>query len=194
MKKIIIVIYLCNLIFAGFNNISYGLGIDIGSKGSGLFFNYIFGKSDKVNFLGEFRYFDIKGDTEMYVYDYWSNQYTTISGQNLILLPILSGINYHPFAGKIANNFSPFITLRGGATLAIDGKEGNGSYRYKWRKAKTHWSPAWFLGAGIEFRWQNRTSIVLLIGSDILELEKEADNKQSYSGMLIHIAFNKLVK
>jgi len=194
MKKFFIIIFLYNINFASSTSKSYGLGIDIGSKGSGLFFNYIFGKSDKVNFLGEFRYFDIKGETEMYVYDYWSNQYSTISGQNLILLPILAGINYHPFAGKIANNFSPFITLRGGATLAIDGKEGNGSYRYKWGTAKTHWSPAWFIGAGIEFRWQNSTSILLHIGSDILELRKEADNNQSYSGMLIHIAFNKLIK
>ena len=34
------------------------------------------------------------------------------------------GVNYHPFAGQIANNFSPFITIRGGTTFAIDGKEG----------------------------------------------------------------------
>ena len=83
----------------------------------------------------------------MYVYDYWTNQYTTISGQNLILMPFMVGVNYHPFAGEIANNFSPFITIRGGTTFAIDGKEGSGSYKQKWSKAETHWSPAGFVGA-----------------------------------------------
>ena len=169
--------------------------MDIGSKGSGFFFNYLIGNTAKnLDIISEARYFDIKGDTEMYVYDYWTNQYTTISGQNLILMPFMIGFNYHPFAGEIANNFSPFVTIRGGTTFAIDGKEINGSFKQKWGKAKTHWSPAGFIGAGIEFRWLNQSSVVLHIGADILKLRQEADNKDDYSGLLIHIAFNRFTK
>jgi len=195
MKYLVFFILSSNLVFGNFSNNRYGAGLDIGSKGSGFFFNYLIGNMEKnLDVVFEARYFDIKGETEMYVYDYWTNQYTTISGQNLILMPFMVGVNYHPFAGQIANNFSPFITIRGGTTLAIDGKEGSGSYKQKWIKAKTHWSPAGFVGVGIEFRWYSQTSVVLHIGSDILKLSEQADDRDDYSGLLIHIAFNRFIK
>ena len=177
------------------SNKRYGAGLDIGSKGSGIFFNYLSGNVVKnFDLVGEIRYFDIKGDTESIVYDYWTNQYVTISGQNLLFIPMLVGFNYHPFAGKIANNFSPFITFRGGLNFSIDGKEGNGSYKETWRKADTQWSTAGFIGGGIEFRWYNQSSIALHIGSDIIKLKKKADQKTNYSGLLIHISFNRFIK
>ena len=195
MKYLVFIILSFNLVFGNISNNRYGAGLDIGSKGSGFFFNYLIGNIEKnLDVVFEARYFDIKGETEMYVYDYWTNQYTTISGQNLILMPFTVGVNYHPFAGEIANNFSPFITIRGGTTFAIDGKEGSGSYKQKWSKAETHWSPAGFVGAGIEFRWYNKTSVVLHIGSDILKLSQQADDRDDYSGLLIHIAFNRFIK
>ena len=194
-KKLLLFVLLSCYIFGNISNTRYGPGLDIGSKGSGVFFNYLVGNNQKnLDLLCELRYFDIKGETESIVYDYWTNQYVTISGQNLILIPILVGVNYHPFAGQIANNFSPFITIRGGTNLAIDGKEGDGSYKQKWSKAKTYWSMAGFIGAGIEFRWYNQSSIALHIGSDILKLSQKADEKDDYSGLLIHISFNKFLQ
>lgn len=194
-KKLLLFVLLSSYIFGNISNTRYGLGLDVGSKGSGVFFNYLVGNNRKnLDLLCELRYFDIKGDTESIVYDYWTNQYITISGQNLILIPMLVGVNYHPFAGQIANNFSPFLTIRGGTNLAIDGKEGDGSYKEKWIKAITHWSMAGFIGAGIEFRWYNQSSIALHIGSDILKLSQKADEKDDYSGLLIHISFNKFIK
>ena len=177
------------------SNKRYGAGLDIGSKGSGIFFNYLSGNVEKnFDFVGEIRYFDIKGDTESIVYDYWTNQYVTISCQNLLFIPMLVGFNYHPFAGKIANNFSPFITFRGGLNFSIDGKEGNGSYKETWRKADTQWSTAGFIGGGIEFRLYIQSSIALHIGCDIIKLKKKADQKTNYSGLLIHISFNRFIK
>ena len=183
-----------NFIIANSNK-RYGAGLDIGSKGSGIFFNYLSGNLEKnFDLVGVIRYFDIKGDTESIVYDYWTNQYVTISGQNLLFIPMLVGFNYHPFAGQIANNFSPFITFRGGLNFSIDGKEGDGNYKETWRKAETQWSTAGFIGGGIEFRWYNQSSIALHIGSDIIELKKKADQKTNYSGLLIHISFNQFIK
>ena len=195
MRFLVVIFIFFSLLVGQSSNTRFGAGLDIGSKGSGFFFNYLMGNLDKnLDLVCEARYYDIKGETEMYVYDYWTNQYTTISGQNLILMPLMVGINYHPFSGKIANNFSPFITIRGGTTFAIDGKEGVGSYREKWGKAKTHWSPAGFIGGGIEFRWYSQSSIAVHIGSDILKLSQKADDKDDYSGLLIHIAFNRFKK
>ena len=161
IRFIFLLLISLNFIIASSNK-RYGAGLDIGSKGSGIFFNYLSGNVEKnFDLVGEIRYFDIKGDTESIVYDYWTNQYVTISGQNLLFIPMLVGFNYHPFAGKIANNFSPFITFRGGLNFSIDGKEGNGSYKETWIKADTQWSTAGFIGGGIEFRWYNQSSIAL---------------------------------
>ena len=120
------------------SNKRYGAGLDIGSKGSGVFLNYLLGNVEKnFDLVGEIRYFDIKGETESIVWDYIMQEYVTIGSQNLLFIPMLVGFNYHPFAGQIANNFSPFITFRGGLNFSIDGKEGNGSYKETWRKADT---------------------------------------------------------
>ena len=94
MKYLVFFILSYNLVYGNFSNNRYGAGLDIGSKGSGFFFNYLIGNMDKnLDIVFEARYFDIKGETEMYVYDYWTNQYTTISGQNLILMPFMVGVN-----------------------------------------------------------------------------------------------------
>ena len=194
-KFSIILFFLINVIFAGGLNTRFGAGLDVGSRGSGIFLNYLYGNNKKnFDIIGEVRYFDIKGETESIVYDNWTRQYITISGQNLLFIPALVGFNYHPFAGKIANNFSPFVTIRGGLNLSIDGREGDGSYKKIWRKAETQWSPIAFFGGGVEFRWYNQSSVALHIGADIIKLKKEADQKKDYSGLLIHISFNRFIQ
>jgi hypothetical protein len=194
-KFSIILFFFINVIFAGGLNTRFGAGLDVGSRGSGIFLNYLYGNNKKnFDIIGEVRYFDIKGETESIVYDNWTNQYITISGQNLLFIPALVGFNYHPFAGKIANNFSPFVTIRGGLNLSIDGREGDGSYKKIWRKAETQWSPIAFFGGGVEFRWYNQSSVALHIGVDIIKLKKEADQKKDYSGLLIHISFNRFIQ
>jgi hypothetical protein len=194
-KFSIILFFFINVIFAGGLNTRFGAGLDVGSRGSGIFLNYLYGNNKKnFDIIGEVRYFDIKGETESIVYDNWTNQYITISGQNLLFIPALVGFNYHPFAGKIANNFSPFVTIRGGLNLSIDGREGDGSYKKIWRKAETQWSPIAFFGGGVEFRWYNQSSVALHIGADIIKLKKEADQKKDYSGLLIHISFNRFIQ
>ena len=79
--KLLVIFFISFSISAGqSSNTRYGAGLDIGSKGSGFFFNYLMGNLDKnLDLVFESRYYDIKGETEMYVYDYWTNQYTTIS-------------------------------------------------------------------------------------------------------------------
>ena len=89
MRFLVVIFIFFSLLVGQSPNTRFGAGLDIGSKGSGFFFNYLMGNLDKnLDLVCEARYYDIKGETEMYVYDYWTNQYTTISGQNLILMPL----------------------------------------------------------------------------------------------------------
>ena len=170
-----------------------GFGLDIGSKGSGFFYNRMYSNlTNSVNFIGEFRFYDIKGPDETIVFNNYSGQQYTVGGQNLILLPSFIGVNFHPFINKIENNFSPFISIRSGPIFAIDGKENANSFKDKWSNTKNHWSIGGFFGGGLEFRWLNSTSISILFGFDYLPLSKFADGSKDYSGILLHVAFNKI--
>ena len=44
---------------------------------------------------------------------------------------------------------------------------------------------------GVDFKMYGLTNVSPMIGYEILPLKYEADGKNDYSGMLIHIAFNR---
>ena len=68
VKSFIIFILLINIVFSNSLNTRFGAGLDVGSRGSGIFFNYLHGNNKKnFDFVGEVRYFDIKGETESIV-------------------------------------------------------------------------------------------------------------------------------
>ena len=196
LAKYIILIYLIFPIkvFGSYDLIQNGFGLDIGKNGSGFFLiRQHTHNSEKFSLLTELRFYDIKGKNEMLVYDYYTQQYRSIGSKNLIYIPLFIGANYYPFAGEIANNFSPFLTLRSGPVLAIDGKE-TGSFSDRWGNPDTNFSFGGFLGAGIEFKWVNLSSVLLHIGYEYLPPSKSMNEEKDYSGLLIHIAFNRSVK
>jgi len=182
------------LIFGQFNDHYHGFGLDIGSNGSGVFINRsTLHSSEMISINGEFRFYDIKAKDETVVYDYYSRQYQDVGGISLVMLPIFIGSNFYPFAGKIENNFSPFLTARGGAILTVDGAE-NGTFFNRWKSATTQISPGGFLGVGIDFKMVGQTLVSAMFGYEMINLNTIADQNTDYSGFLIHIAFNRRSK
>ncbi len=194
MRRYLLIFFLQNIALGQFDHITNGFGLDIGSSGSGIFFtrNYMH-NSDKYGFNGEIRLYDIKAEEETIVYNPYSRQYEALGGKSLFMTPILFGVNYFPFSDKIANNFAPFLTLKAGANFIVDGKEF-GSFFDRWSNPDYQFSYTGFIGCGIDFKWANQTSVMLNIGAEILPLSKAADGETNYSGLLIHISFNRLKK
>ena len=156
------------LLIGQFDHVHNGFGLDIGSSGSGVFIMRQYTHtSQKYSLSGELRFYDIKASNEIIVYDWYSNFFF--------------------------NNFSPFITLRGGPLFTLNGLE-TGKFVQRWRNAETHWSAGGFFGVGTEFRLVNMTSVLLHVGYEYLPLSRIADGENDYSGLLIHIAFNRLKK
>lgn len=179
-------------VYGTFDLIQNGFGLDIGKSGSGFFLlRQYTHSSERFSFLTELRFYDIKGENEMFAYDYFTGQYRSIGSKSLVYVPVFFGASYYPFVGLIANNFSPFITYRLGPVLTIDGKE-EGSFLDRWSNPDTDFSYGGFLGVGIEFKWINLSSIILNIGYDYFPPPKSIG--RDYSGFLIHIAFNRSVK
>ena len=195
--KNIIVLIICFsplLLTCQFNDWFRGYGLVGGSIGSGLFITLSsLHNSEKVSLNGELRFYDIKAVDETLVYDYYSGQTRSAGGISLVMLPIFFGANFYPFVGKIENNFSPFITSRGGLVFTIDGKE-SGSFKNRWTKAKTQFSPGGFIGVGVDFKMVGQTSVSSMFGLEILKLNEAADSVKDYSGFLIHISFNRRLK
>jgi len=177
-----------------FDHVTNGFGVDIGSNGSGAFLTrHYLHHSEKFGINGEIRFYDIKAKEETIVYDYYTNQYTTVGGKSLLMVPTFIGAHYFPFAGKIANNFAPFFSLKGGSVLTLDGEE-IGTFSERWSDPKIQFTPGGFIGVGVDFRWVNQSSVKLEVGMEILPLYQKADNEIDYSGFLIHLSFNRLKK
>ncbi len=181
-------------LFGQFDQVQNGFGLDIGSSGSGMFItrHYIHA-SEKFVLNGELRFYDIKAEDETIVYDYYSGQYKTVGGKSLFMLPAFIGTNYYPFVGKIENNFSPFIVVKGGVITTVDGKE-SGTFSERWKNPILQFSPGGFVGCGIDFKMVGQSSVSAMVGYEILHLNKIADGKKDYSGFLIHLSFNRRAK
>ena len=183
-----------SLLFGGFDQIYNGFGLDIGSNGSGIFITrQVTHESEYYSLNGEMRFYDIKASDETIVYNYYSGQYQSVGGKSLIMLPIFFGANYYPFIGQIENNFSPFITARIGGVLSLDGEE-TGTFRERWKTPDAQISPGGFLGIGIDFKLVGQSSVSVMVGLELLPLNKKIDGMDDYSGTLIHISFNRRFK
>ena len=191
--KLILKFAFISILCGQFEQPYYGFGLDIGSSGSGFFINgQMLHNSKKYSLNAEFRFYDIKDPNESMVYDPYYNTTRTIGGISLIMLPIFIGSNYYPFVNKIDNNFSPFLAMRGGGLFTVNGAEV-GSFRERWKNVETQFTMGGFLGFGIDFKLYGQTTVSPMVGYEILPLENEADGQKDYSGMLIHIAFNRRV-
>ena len=192
LKIITFLIFLSNL-WGNFDQHYFGFGLDIGSSGSGIFINGVTKHSAKYFSLNaELRFYDIKDPNETPVYNPYYGNTRTVGGISLLMLPCFIGLNYYPFVNKIENNFSPFITAKVGSILTIDGAE-EGSFSNRWKNYKTQISPGGFFGCGIDFNLYGQTTVSTMVGREILPLRYNADGESDYSGMLIHIAFNRRI-
>ena len=177
-----------------FDQVANGFGLDIGSSGSGMFImrNYVHA-SEKLALNGELRFYDIKAEDETIVYDYYTGQYKSVGGKSLVMLPVFVGGNYYPFVGKIENNFSPFIAMKGGVVTTINGEEF-GTFSERWKNPGIQYTPGGFLGVGIDFKIVGQSSVMVMVGLEYLTLKKETDGRKDYSGFLIHLSFNRRAK
>ena len=177
-----------------FDQVANGFGLDIGSSGSGMFImrNYVHA-SEKLALNGELRFYDIKAEDETIVYDYYTGQYKSVGGKSLVMLPVFVGGNYYPFVGKIENNFSPFIAMKGGVVTTINGEEF-GTFSERWKNPGIQYTPGGFLGVGIDFKIVGQSSVMVMVGLEYLPLKKETDGRKDYSGFLIPLSFNRRAK
>ena len=87
---------------------SYGFSIETASHGTGLGGFYTTELDEKYQIMLQARFINIMGEGEFPIYNWYTGYYTKASEKNLLLVPLYGGVKFFPFAGQIANNFSPF--------------------------------------------------------------------------------------
>ena len=167
-----------------------GFGLDVGESGSGLSYNRTWFKNKKLYFIGELRIFDAKHPDEIIMQDYYTGRAYKFNNINLLLLPLFSGFKYYPFVGKIANNFSPFLSMKFGPIIILDGSE-SGSFKQKWHdNVQYHYSWGGFIGLGADVITSNNAILTVKVGYDELPMPQEIDGRKKYSGALVRFGFN----
>ena len=106
------------------------------------------------------------------------------------MIPVFGTVKWLPFEGKIANNFSPFVALKLGPVLAVDGKEEFQKWSKRWGKASTITTYGGQIVFGILFLQRGGSSISPSIGYEFLPMGSEVDGRNNYSGAAINITFN----
>ena len=128
------------------------LGITIGDRGTGLTYQKPIKYTNNLKLGIELRWFDAKLAEEIPFYNPYTGRYEKRDKISLALFPLFGSMSYFPFEGKIANNFSPFISVKGGPVLTLDGDEFIESFTERWRNATAHWNIGGNVGIGVEFR------------------------------------------
>ena len=189
MKKILTILIWSIIISNNFAQMKKGVGLTTGTQGSGIHFIGDWKLNEKIYYGFEVRYFDIKNETEIPVYNQYTGQYINVGDKALVLLPFFATARWLPFEGKIANNFSPFVQAKLGPILAIDGNEQHRSFKNRWRKAPTIFTYGGQLVMGASFRQMSGSAISASIGYEFLPMGQTVDDKNNYDGMAINITW-----
>ena len=189
MKKILPVILWGLIITNSVAQMKKGIGMTTGTQGSGIHFILSWQLKENLFYGFEARYYDIKNEAEIPVYNQYTGQYINVGDKALILLPVYATMRWLPFEGKIANNFSPFVQVKGGPLLAIDGNEEYRKFNKRWRKAPTFTSYGAQIVIGVSFLQMGGSSISPSIGFEFLPMGQTVDDKKQYGGTTINITW-----
>jgi len=190
MKKILLVLCIIFCLSPARAQMKKSFGGMAGTRGFGIIFsgNWEIKRDMAVGF--ETRFYDIKNDTELPVYDRYTGNSYNVGDKALLMIPVFGTVKWFLFEGKIANNFSPFVGLKLGPVLAIDGNEGQRSFKKRWKKASTFGTYGGQIVFGVRFLKMGGGAITPSIGYEFIPMGEEVDDRNNYNGMAINVSFS----
>jgi hypothetical protein len=189
MKKIIIFITIGMMISIGQAQMKKGIGPMLGTRGVGIIFSGQWQIKSNIITGFETRFYDIKNDSELPGYNRFTGQALNVGDKALFMVPLFGTVRWLPFEGKIANNFSPFMEMKLGPILAVDGIEDTRKFSNRWGKAGTIMTYGIQVAFGVAFLQMGGSTISPSIGYEYLPMGKEVDGRTNYNGTVVNIAF-----
>jgi hypothetical protein len=168
-----------------------GFGVNIGTQGSGILLQQRWTLKPSTKIGLDLRFWDIRARDEFVIYDYYTNQTYTVNEKSLVILPLFGTVDYFPFADKIVNTFAPFVTVKAGPLVSLDGDESRDRFIDRWRAMQTHVTFGGYVGVGAELLMAGGNVISLGVGWDILPMMGRVDGETHYNGVVIQFAFSR---
>jgi len=190
MKKLIVLLII-SVGFSQINSPKNGMGLNIGDRGAGIFYHRHFKSFSKAKIGATIRWTDIRPSKEIPRYNYYTGTYENKNTVSLAIFPLFGTFNYYPFEGQIANNFSPFISLKAGPILVLDADEEVEKFIKRWSNPQGSLAYGGNIGVGIEFRQPGKYYYSIEFSYDLIQLSKTIDYYNDLNGTVLSFSIHR---
>ena len=191
MKRLAFIIIVITLGYGQISSAKQGVGLNIGDRGAGIFYHRNI-KSYNVFKLGAtIRWLDIRPPEEIPAYNYYTGRYENKNTVSLAIFPLFGTINFYPFEGKIANNFSPYISTKFGLVLVLDADATVNSFSDRWFNADSKFTYGGNIGIGVEFRQPGKFHYSIEFTYDLIPLSSTIDDYSNLNGTVLSFSIHR---
>jgi len=191
MKKLIFAIIIISIGLGQRLSTKNGVGLNVGDRGAGLFYHRHIKSTDNIKIGATIRWFDVRPPEEIPSYNYYTGQYENTNTVSLAVFPLFGTFNYYPFEGKIANNFSPFISSKLGPVIVLDADESIKSFSKRWFNAKSKFTYGGNIAIGIEFRQPGKVHYAIEFSYDFIPLTSSIDGYTNLNGTVLSFSIHR---
>ena len=191
MKRLAFIIIIITLGYGQISSTKRGVGLNISDRGSGIFYHRNI-KSYNVFKLGAtIRWLDVRPPKEIPTYNYYTGQYENNNTVSLAMFPLFGTINFYLFEGKIANNFSPYISAKLGPVLVLDADATVNSFTERWFNADSKFTYGGNVGVGVEFRQPGKFHYSIEFTYDLIPLSSNINNYSNLNGTVLSFSIHR---
>ena len=191
MKRLLFIIALISLGFGQISSAKHGGGLNVGDRGAGIFYHRNVKNFDNIKLGATIRWFDIRPPEEIPSYNYYTGQYENKNTISLAIFPLFGTVNFYPFEGKIANNFSPYIFTKLGPILVLDADANIKSFSERWFNADSKFTYGGNFGVGIEFRQPGKLHYSVEFSYDLIPLSSPIANYSNLNGTVLSFSIHR---
>ncbi len=191
MKKLAFIIIIISLGYGQVNSTKHGVGLNVGNRGSGIFYHRHIKSYENIKLGATIRWLDIRPPEEIPSYNYYTGQYENPNTVSLALFPLFGTIDYYPFEGKIANNFSPYISVKLGPILILNADANIKSFFERWFNADSEFTYGGNIGIGVEFRQPGRIHYSVEFSYDLIPLKNIIDDYDNLNGTVLSFSIHR---
>lgn len=190
-KRILLIITLISIGYGQINSTKHGVGLNVGDRGAGIFYHRHIKSYENIKLGATIRWFDIRPAEEIPTYNYYTGRYENINTVSLAMFPLFGTINYYPFEGKIANNFSPYISAKLGTILVLEADETIKSFSKRWFNTNSNLTYGGNIAVGVEFRQPGKVHYSIEFSYDLIPLSNTIDNYNNLNGTVLSFSIHR---
>ena len=191
MKKIILFLLVFTIGLSQSNRAKNGVGLNVGDRGAGIFYHRNIKNFNNFKIGTTLRWLDIRPAEEIPYWDYYTGRYVNNNTISLVIFPLFGTLSYFPFEGKIANNFSPYLSAKIGPVLVLDADESINSFFKRWTKANSSITYGGNIAIGVEFRQPGRLHYSIEFSYDLIPFSKSIDNYNNLNGTVLSFSIHR---